>query len=587
MVASTEAVAAKAAATAGNQANKRAVRALVITARDESVSKSAAGDGGGAESKALSQDAFHNLAASGRIIDPPFDLFTLSTLIEQNSELGPCIEAMEINIEGYGHTLSSRVDVDAKDVPDDLKLAVRSEKVRLDNFFTYASMDDSFIMLRRKLRKDIEATGNAYLEVLRSANGKIQGFCHIPSYQMRLGKMDDELVDTKATIHQLMPDNSVELKEVPVPRRFRTYCQGKIVSSATAGGKDARSRSARWFKAFGDPRALDCETGKFGSDVPPERRATEVVHFRLYSTRSPYGLPRYIGNLLAIFGDRAAEQINYHTFKNNNIPSMAILVSDGQLTTESIKRIEDLAASQIQGSDNYSKFVIIEAETLGEEDGETTGAGGHPKIAIEKLQDQQHKDALFTTYSEKAQERIRRSWRLPPILVGKSEDYTRSTADTSRRLADEQVFAPERNEFDSWINRILFPAMGVIYHRFKTNSPNTTDNAELVKILGGAEKTGGMTPHIARIVLQDILGIELPPFPEDFDQHRPFSLAMAEAVKNKAEAAEPGQQVTALKRLMGAGDPDPDDVFTTLFAFRDLVEGKWQQMVADAEHSLA
>jgi len=171
------------------------------------------------------------------------------------------------------------------------------------------------------------------------------------------------------------------------------------------------------------------------------------------------------------------------------------------------------------------------------------------------------------------------------LISGNSSDYNRATSDTARKLADEQVFAPERDEFDDFINRILFPEMGVVYHSFRSNSPNTTDNSELVQILSNAEKTGGMTPRRADLVLRDILGRDLPPFAQDenFNLDLPFSLSMAEAVKNKADAAEPGQQVTALKRLQqidgivggGAGGAE---VAKTLLAIRGELERQWAEL---------
>jgi capsid portal protein len=310
----------------------------------------------------------------------------------------------------------------------------------------------------------------------------------------------------------------------------------------------AESAVVRWFKEFGDDRIYDCTTGEVADESLPEaKRANEVVHFRIYSPRSPYGIPRYIGALLTIFGDRKAEEINYVTFRNNQVPSLAILVSNGALTDDSIDRIEEFVKSQIQGQDNFSKILILEAESSSDDEGEDSG---NVRIAMEPLTKSQIQDALFQEYSKSNQDKVRRAWRLPPILIGKSEDYTRSTADTSRRLADEQIFEPERQEFDSFVNRRLFPAMGIVFHKFKSNSPNTTDNAELVKILSGSEKTGGMTPRIARMILEDVLGQELPEFPADFPADSPFSLLMADAVKNKADASEPGQQVTALKRVV-------------------------------------
>src|SRR5690606_7300353 len=139
-------------------------------------------------------------------------------------------------------------------------------------------------------------------------------------------------------------------------------------------------------------------------------------------------------------------------------------------------------------------------------------------------------------------DQIRRAFRLPPIFVGRSDDYTRATAESSRELADEQIFAPERDEFDNFVNKHMMPELGAVYHKFQSNSPNTTDNAQLVRILADAEKTGGMTPAIARTILEDILSLDLPDFPEGFPKDLPFSLTMAEAVKNMADPAEPGQQ---------------------------------------------
>lgn len=557
-------------------------------------------------SETLPEEPFSSLMQSGKVIEPPFDLLTLSMLSEHSSELGQVIEAMEINIEGYGHRFISRLVKDLTDTPTDgedsddvaedspatrapavaapqpapaapatppgqpakappakppvaaptkkandtpeLKKA-RAEYADLVNFFTYCTQE-SFVQFRRKLRKDLESTGNAYFEVIRSKENEIQAFTHIPSYQVRLGRIDDDPRLVKRKILALQEDGSVELRDQAEWRRFRKFVQSRAIHRRTLHTIDGYK--VRWFKEFGDDRQMDKFTGEYGTDsvpIPADKLANEIIHLKLYSARTPYGLPRYIGNLLSIFGDRASEEINYITFRNNNIPSMVVCVSNGQLTEGTIARIQSFVDSQIQGSDNYSKFLIIEGEPLADE-GED---GGQVKVDVKPLVSDQHKDALFQNYSKNNQDKIRRAFRLPPIFVGRSDDYSRSTAESSRRLADEQVFAPERDEFDQLINRIIFPAMGVLFHKFRSNSPNTTDNAQLVAILAGAEKTGGMTPRIARRVLEEVLGAELPEMPKGFPADVPFSLTMAEAVKNLAQPNEPGQQVTALKALKDLG----------------------------------
>src|SRR5690606_37508759 len=428
---------------------------------------------------------------------------TLAMLIEHSSELGPCIEAMETNIDGFGHRfvprLKQKIGKDGEIVSgeDPLFEEAAQELAFLKNFFEYAT-EESFTAFRRKLRRDLELTGNYYFEVLRGQNGGIYGFVHIPSYQVRLGRLDEDpvLVDRKISV--INSNLSVEIKTRKEYRRFRRFAQARSIHRGRH--HMIEGHKVRWFKQFGDPRILNKNTGEWGDDnTPLEDRAGEIVHGRIYSARSPYGLPRFVGNLLSIFCDRAAEEINYITFRNNNIPSMVVLVSNGQLSQGSINRIEEFVQSQIQGSDNYSKFLLLEGEPYGEEEGED---GGQVKIDIKPLTSDQHKDALFQNYSANNQDKIRRVFRLPPIFVGRADDYSRATADSSRRLADEQIFAPERLEFDELINRTIFPEMGIRYHKFKSNNPNTTDSAALVKVLAGAEKTGGMTPRIARQVIQ-------------------------------------------------------------------------------------
>ncbi len=552
----------------GNKANQRALRevgARVIEIQTNKANGATATGEVPNKSQALPEEPFASLMEQGKVIEPPFDLLTLAMLAENSSELNQCVEAMEVNIEGYGQRFVSRLRTSATDKSDDADGSKEGEKqppevveakaefARITNFFKYCT-DESFIQFRRKVRRDLEMTGNGYFEVIRGpakedGPGEIMAFTHMPSYQMRLGRLDDEAILIDRKIVELQADGEVQIKKIKEWRRFRPYVQSRAVYGRTLHTVGTKMR---WFKAFGDPRHMDRESGQYaeeGKPIEEAKRANEVIHLRIYSARSPYGLPRYIGNLLSIFGDRAAEEINYITFRNNNIPSMVVSVSNGQLTEGTIQRIQSFVESQIQGSDNYSKFLIIEGEPFGEE-GED---GSQVKIDVKPLVAAQHKDALFQNYSDKNQDKIRRAFRLPPIFVGRADEYSRATAESSRRLADEQVFAPERTEFDDLINRAIFPEMGVVYHTFKSNTPNTTDNSQLVKILAGAEKTGGMTPRIARHVLQEVLSQDLPEFPKDFPADVPFSLTMAEAVKNEADPAEPGQQVTALKALKAAG----------------------------------
>jgi PBSX family phage portal protein len=576
--------------------NLARVRALVVpVGKAEQRKQSAPG-----KSKELPEDYIEALVNAGHIVEPPFDLLQLAMLPENNTELGPCVSAMEINIEGFGHRLVPRIKVE--EAGEELRREIERERLWLENFFLYASMDDSFVMFRRKLRIDLETTGNAEFEIIRNAAGEIQSFNHLPSYQMHLGREDRDPIKVEIPTYELVADGSVKIVKTSVWKRFRRYVQTRLTTRRNLSVTG--SLETRWFKEFGDPRIYDNRTGEMVLDenkkqvegrdlIPEDHRANEVMHLKLYSPRSPYGLPRTVGNFLSIFGDRAGEEINYTTIRNNNIPSLMLMVSNGQLTDPTIERLTEFMQSQIQGSDNFSKIVVVEAESPDMEGDQ--GSPGQVKIDAKPLTQAQHKDALFQEYSRNNRDKVRGAFRLSSLFTGKSEPFNRATAEVARRLADEQVFAPERDEFDQMINRRIFPVMGTRYHQFKSNSPNTTDNTELVRILAGAEKTGGMTPRIARIQLEDIMGIELPPFPEDFPQDVPFSLTMAEQVKNLGgDPTEPGQTVTAIKALeviekltgpdipLFDGGMNEEEVVERIMKVRDEMEERWRKEVEEA-----
>lgn len=552
-----------------NDKNVGRVKATVIGVEKD------IGDPSQGESKAIANP--WNSVALDDIIPPPFDLLKLSMQGEQNGQVAVCIEAMERNIVGYGWRLKRYPDVVPVEGDDSgYADAVAEEREKYDEFLSYADYDGhSFVDLRSRTRRDLEYTGNAYWEVIRDDAGDISAFNHIPAWMMRLRLKNR----TPVVVTQNRPKGTGEsrtVKPVRVRRQFRTFVQARMTAQV-------EEPSLVYFKEYGDPRPYHRGTGKLlteenritfgnqngGRDFPESELANEVIHFKLYSSRSPYGLPRYIGVLLSVYGARAAEEINYTTFKNNNVPSMVLLISNGMLSGDSIDRITQFVETTIQGSDNRSKFLVLEAESFENDDGSDPG---QVKIDIQPLTQVQHNDELFQKYQANNESRIRRAFRLPPILTGDSADYTHSTAETSRRLADEQVFDPERREDDHAINRVLRD-MGIKYHQFHTNTPNVTNDKDLIEVLKGAEKSGGVTPRIARIVLEDVLGRDLGPLPEGLDPNVPFTLTVAEAVKNRGEAQA---QVTSFK------SEDGDDVSLADQIIRNAKDERSKGVVVNA-----
>jgi len=497
-------------------------RLKVFTIEGEDVT----GEGGASSKKIADEDsALETYLRDGRLIRRPLDFEFLSELGEYSGTLSECVQAMEVNIDGFGHQI---IPINPKDEAQ----PVKDEYARLVNFYRYAYLEGSFVDFRRRLRRDLEFTGNAYIEVIRDPeSGEIVGFEHIASRDVWLGILSKARIRVEEKRLVLKPDGSHELRTAKITRRFRPKFQSKD------GGV-----TGVWFKEFGDPRVFDLDSGEpvFGraaEELPESKRANEIIHLRLYSPRSPYGMPRYVSQLLTVFGERAAEEVNYTTLKGNNIPSMLLLVANGMLTEGTIDRLNQFTTEARSGKKDFSRFVVVEAE--GDIEGENTNV----KINAVPLKDVQTSDELFQDYSKNNERKIRQAWRLPPLFIGSGEQYNRATAHVSRKLAEEQVFGPEREEFDRFINRVIMPQLEVVYHVFKSNSPNVTNDEDLIRVMQMAEKTGAMTPRIARRIIEDIMNQslgDLPPEP-GFPLDIPFTLTMAEKVKNKAAMSVPTQ----------------------------------------------
>ncbi len=68
-------------------------------------------------------------------------------------------------------------------------------------------------------------------------------------------------------------------------------------------------------------------------------------------------------------------------------------------------------------------------------------------------------NSMFEKYIENCDKRVQRSFRIPGQFIGMSDDFTFATALSSMMVAEAQVFACERQEFDEIINLKLMPEL--------------------------------------------------------------------------------------------------------------------------------
>ena len=475
---------------------------------------------------------------------PPLDPLALTRLTGMSATLRPLLDAMAVNVHGFGYWFEPVIDLDSADTVDrvraamlleaeleaeqqagddekpeqvedpsdddvkaridSLRVQARREKAQLEAFFANASRKVSFTRLSRKMQVDKESTGWGVVEVRRDGRGRVSRLGYAPAWTFRalpLGKPVEVDCRVRAT--------DISYRSVKEYVRFRRYVQ--IYETVT-----------RYFKDFGDPRVMSSVTGRFydstkalardeGPEVLP---ATELLWFNLDSSESDvYGSVRWSGCIPGVVGSREQAEVNLLFFRSKAIPPMIMLVSGGKLAKGTRDRLEQTIRNEIKGVENFHKIMVIEAEPAGARGMSSAGLPSQDKVKVElrPLTDAIFKDALWQGYAEANRKELGQSFRIPPMLRGDTEGLNRATAKIAREATEQLVFSPERRDFEFDIDRTLLTDMGVMLWKFRLNSPESTDAETLVAFVTKLLE-GTVSVNEARRVVSRILAIELPPF---------------------------------------------------------------------------
>lgn len=425
-----------------------------------------------------------------QVIKPPYNPSFLQRLPIESSILRQCIDATVTNTEAHGYMLDFDEEyyVETEDGESTIPEAAEQEKKRIEQLMDYPNEDYTGQELRERLRRDLENTGNAYIEVVRNKKSEVDRFYHLPSATTRLTSKEKEAVD----VDVYLPRSDGDTKKVA--KKFKRFVQ-KI------GTKKI------WFKEFGDPRKVSWEHGKADDTLKPEDEATEIIHIRLYDSDTPYGLPRWINQLPNILGLRQSELTNLDFFKDNAIPALAVLVSGGSLSERGMRALEE-TLTQVRGRDAVNRVLLLES-TFDEEAQADSGAAPAPRLDIKPLAGERQSDAMFQEYENRIADKIRSSFRLAPLFIGLTTDYTYATAKTSFEVTESQLFEPERRRFDDIVNFKILPTLGVKYWRFKSKSPTLTDPQDIVSALNALGTSGAMTPNQAIAIANEHFNLEI------------------------------------------------------------------------------
>lgn len=439
-----------------------------------------------------------------QLIQPTFDPLALMKLPVQNNTLMQCIAAMKTNIESFGFTLEY-IGPKGQEKSSEAK----AEKDWASSLLEQPNDEETLSDIREKCRVDYETLGYSGMEVGRDGDGNVVWIQHATMFSYRMTGRDPEPTKYPAYIYR-----NGKLVQQTFSKRFRRFVQ-------LVGSKKV------YFKEFGDPRKISTVTGAEDLSLKPEDEATEILFMNQYITGEVYGLPRHINQLPSLLGSREQEVTNLQFFRDNGIPALAVLVSGGLLTDETITLIES-AFNRVKGQASMNRVMVIEAQAVSDYVQIESSNPATPKLELKPLTGERQQDELFQKYDENCRLKVRSSYRLPPVYLGLSDDYTRATIEASIEVADAQVFSPERLKVDKLVNSkiLIRDKKPLIFWQFRSNPAKLVSGSAILDSLAKFEAVGAMTPNLAITLANEMLDLHIPPIKEEWG-NMPFKFVEA------------------------------------------------------------
>ena len=517
----------------------------------------------------------------GTYVEPPADPAGLYTVYQQSAFLPAIVDAFITNVYRTGYTLKPVIDlqnpeaitrirtalewakaqgdIDATPNVTDAEVNAAVEKYRkraaleaqlIKEYVQTSPVGMSWDTLWEYTGQDLEITGNAYWEVLRSSSQarRPARLRWVPSITMRVCPPPTQYHVVKDRVRTGL----FEWKDVVNHKRFVKYVQLSRTQNQTI---------AAYFKEYGDPRIMSRKTGNYyltlldlykaemGVDLESLReqgvsldeikrmamplQATEILHhMQVYGLSDLYGWPRWDGASPSIIGARELDEENLKNVKDESIPQLLLLIGGGVIGQKSYDRM----VSSIRSRKNGRKgMLILEANAASKLPG---GPSVQPSIHVEKLKTEQHSDALFLNYEKRAEEKTLGVFRMPRSELGKDLGSNKSTNLTTARFAQNQVYGPRRTNFvNEVMNMQILSDLGVCCWEYHANALQPLDPELRATIIGTLIEKGVITIEESRKLAAPIFNESLAVLDNLWSKMPPRVLTIMLQTKNKEIAS--------------------------------------------------
>lgn len=398
----------------------------------------------GAKSKEINPGTvYRNAYGLFDVITPPWNLYELASFYDTSFANHAAIDAKVENIVGLGYEFKIsprtmlKLEASEPKTSENARKRIERAKIELHDWMESLNDEDSFTTTMEKVFTDLQATGNAYLEVGRTVRGDIGYVGHIPSTTMRVRRLRDGFVQVIAN---------------------------KVV----------------YFRNFGatNPNPL-------GIDARPN----EIIHFKEYSPLNTfYGVPDIMSAIGSLHGDQLASQYNIDYFQNKATPRYVVTLKGAKLSAEAEDKMFRFLQTGLKGQNHRTLYIPLPG------DSDTNKVEFKMDPVENGIQ-----EASFKEYRKQNRDDILVAHQVPLSKIGGSDSAAIAAALSQDRTFKEQVARPAQRNLEKMINKIVKEKTDIL--EFKFNELTLTDEIAQSQIIERLVKTQVMLPNEGREIL--------------------------------------------------------------------------------------
>jgi len=398
----------------------------------------------GAKSKEINPGTvYRNAYGLFDVITPPWNLYELASFYDTSFANHAAIDAKVENIVGLGYEFEVaartmlKLEASEPKTAENARRRIERAKIEMRDWLESLNDEDSFTTTMEKVFTDLQATGNAYLEVGRTTRGDIGYVGHIPSTTMRVRRLRDGFVQVIAN---------------------------KVV----------------YFRNFGATNS-----NPLGTDARPN----EIIHFKEYSPLNTfYGVPDIMSAIGSLHGDQLASQYNIDYFQNKATPRYVVTLKGAKLSTEAEDKMFRFLQTGLKGQNHRTLYIPLPG------DSDTNKVEFKMDPVENGIQ-----EASFKEYRKQNRDDILVAHQVPLSKLGGSDASDIAAALSQDRTFKEQVARPAQRNLEKMINKIVKEKTDIL--DFKFNELTLTDEIAQSQIIERLVKTQVMLPNEGRELL--------------------------------------------------------------------------------------